>query len=189
MKNLAAAFVGESQARNRYSIYSKIAKKENYEEICAIFEETAEQEREHAKWLMRLINELKEKGVSAVDLKIDAEVPSDIGTTLQNLESAAEGENYEHSEMYPAFAKKAEEEGLPEIAKRLLAIATAEKHHEERYKKLAEVVRNQMVHVKDDEVSWVCRKCGYEHKGTSAPDVCPACGHPQGYYQLKKEKY
>lgn len=189
IKNLAAAFVGESQARNRYTRYSKIAKKEGYEQIAAIFAETADQEAEHAKWLMRLINELKEKGADASDLKVEAEVPSVLGTTLENLKAAAEGENHEHTSMYPDFAGVAKEEGLDAIANRLLFIARAEKHHEERYKKLIANIEAGTVFKKEEEKAWVCRKCGYEHNGTNAPQECPACGHPQAYYQVKEEEY
>lgn len=189
IKNLAAAFIGESQARNRYTIYSKIAKKEGFEQISAIFAETAEQEREHAKWLMRLINELKEKGVDASELKVEAEVPSVVGTTLENLKAAAEGENHEYTEMYPDFAKIAREEGLEAIATRLMFIARAEKHHEERYKKFISNLETEKVFKKDQETTWVCRQCGYEHNGIDAPKECPACGHPQAYYQVKSENY
>lgn len=189
IKNLAAAFIGESQARNRYTIYSKIAKKEGYEQISAIFLETAEQEREHAKWLLRLINELKEKGADASDLKVEAEVPSVVGTTLENLQAAASGENHEYSEMYPSFAKIAREEDLEAIANRLMFIAHAERHHEERYKKLIANLEKGKVFQKDQETAWVCRQCGYEHNGVSAPVECPACGHPQAYYQVKEEMF
>lgn len=189
LKNLAAAFIGESQARNRYTRYSKIAKNEGYEQISAIFAETADQEAEHAKWLMRLINELKEKGADASDLKVEAEVPSVLGTTLENLKAAADGENYEQTSMYPDFAGIAKEEGLDDIANRLLFIARAEKHHEERYRKLIANLEAGNVFKKDKETVWVCRKCGYEHNGISAPKECPACGHPRSYYQVKEEEY
>lgn len=189
IKNLAAAFIGESQARNRYTIYASIAKKEGYEQICEIFEQTANQEAEHAKWLMRLINELKEKGAEADDLKVEAEVPTVTGTTAENLEAAANGENYEYSEMYPGFSKIAREEGLDAIADRLMFIARAERHHEERYKKLLANIKTSAVFRKGIEKSWVCRKCGYEHNGVDAPKECPACGHPQAYYQIKEEEY
>jgi len=189
IKNLAAAFIGESQARNRYTIYSKIAKKEGYEQISAIFLETAEQEREHAKWLLRLINELKDNGADASDLKVEAEVPSVVGTTLENLQAAASGENHEYNEMYPDFSKIAREEGLESIADRLMFIAHAERHHEERYKKLIANLEKNEVFRKPKEIAWVCRQCGYEHYGIGAPIECPACGHPQAYYQVKEEEY
>jgi rubrerythrin len=190
IKNLAAAFIGESQARNRYTTYSKIAKKEGYEQISAIFAETADQEAEHAKWLMRLINDLKDKGADASELKVDgAEVPTVVGTTLENLKAAADGEHHENTSMYPEFAKIAKEEGLDSISDRLLAIARAENHHEERYRKLIANIEAETVFKKSEEKAWICRKCGYEHHGAEAPEECPACGHPQGYYQVKEEEY
>ena len=181
LTNLAKAFVGESQARNRYTIYAKTAKKEGYEQISAIFTETAEQELEHAKWLMRLINGLEEKAGKKADIKIEAEVPTVVGTTPENLAAAIGGEHHEHTSMYPEFAEAAEKEELPEIAGRLRAIAIAEKHHEERYKKLLTELEAGSLYQKDEETTWICRKCGYEHTGKSAPGECPACGHPKGY--------
>jgi len=189
LKNLAAAFIGESQARNRYTIYAKIAKKEGYEQMSEIFLETADQEREHAKWLMRMINELEEKLGIKQEIKVNAEVPTDIGTTTENLKAAAAGEYYEYSQMYPTFATEAEAEGLVEVAKRLKAIARAEQHHEERYKKLLSALESRTVFKRVSEIDWVCRKCGYEHGGAEAPNTCPACGHPQSYYQVKCENY
>lgn len=188
--NLGKAFTGESQARNRYSFYAKIAKKEGYEQISAIFTKTADQEREHAKWLMRLINQLQEKvGEKNKEIKIDAGVPTVLGTTEENLQAAIDGENYEFTTMYPEFAATAEEENLPEIAARLLSIAKAEEHHEERYKKLLSVLKTKALFKKEKEETWVCRKCGYRHKGTEAPQACPACGHPQAYFQIQNEVY
>ncbi|RLC38185.1 rubrerythrin family protein [Candidatus Falkowbacteria bacterium] len=189
LKNLATAFIGESQARNRYTIYAKIAKKEGYEQMSEIFMQTAEQELEHAKWLMRLINELEEKIGIKQEIKVNAEVPANIGKTAENLKAAIDGEHYEHSEMYPNFTAEAEAEGLPEIASRLKAIARAEAHHEERYKKLLSQLETGSVFKKDSETAWVCRKCGYEYSGPEAPPKCPACGHPQSYYQVKCENY
>jgi rubrerythrin len=190
IKNLAAAFIGESQARNRYSIYSKIAKNEGYEQISAIFAETAEQEQEHAKWLMRLIGELKQNSPAEyAEIMLEAGCPTIIGTTAENLKAAMAGENHEQTSMYPEFAAIAKEEGLDAIAARLLSIAKAEKHHEERYQKLLTELENGTLFKKNEERSWICRKCGYEHTGNSAPETCPACGHPQSYYQLKQENY
>lgn len=189
MNNLAQAFIGESMARNRYTIYAKIAKKEGYEQIAAIFTETAEQEREHAKWLMRLINGLEEQNGKKAEIKVEAEVPTVIGTTAENLRAAIQGENHEYTKMYPDFADEANNENLPEIAGRLRAIARAEAHHEERYKKLLTEFEAGALFQKDEETVWVCRQCGYEHRGKSAPEACPACGHPQGYYQVKAEVY
>jgi len=186
VENLAKAFVGESQARNRYTFYAKVAKKEGYEQIAEIFLVTAENEREHASWLFRLLNELKGE---LKEITVDAPVPIVLGNTEENLRAAIAGENYEHTKMYPEFAKVAEEEGLPEVAKRLRAIAVAEKHHEERFAKLLKEVQNGTVFRKPQPVWWVCRECGYEHYGTEPPEVCPSCGHPRSFYQVKCEQY
>ena len=189
LKNLAAAFIGESQARNRYTYYASAAKKEGYEQISAIFLETADQEKEHAKQLLLLINELQAKAGEKAEIRIEAEVPTVLGTTMENLEAAAAGENYEHIRMYPDFALMADGEGLAEIATRLRAIARAEEHHEERYRKLIKELGEGQIFRKSEDVSWVCRNCGYEHRGKEAPSVCPACTHPQAYFQVKKENY
>ena len=190
VKNLAKAFIGESQARNRYTFYAKIAKKEGFEQIAQIFLVTAENEREHAKWLFRLINELKKKNDENFDkIRVEADVPTILGNTRENLKSAIAGENYEHTKMYPEFANIAEKEGLPEIAKRLRAIAVAEKHHEERYKKLLKELENNTIFKKDKKVYWVCRKCGYIHEGTEPPEECPSCGHPKSYFEQACEEY
>ncbi|MCD6215511.1 MAG: rubrerythrin family protein [Candidatus Aenigmarchaeota archaeon] len=190
VKNLAKAFIGESQARNRYTFYAKIAKKEGFEQIAEIFLVTAENEREHAKWLFRLINELKKKNDENFDkIRVEADVPTILGNTRENLKSAIAGENYEHTKMYPEFANIAEKEGFPEIAKRLRAIAVAEKHHEERYKKLLKELENNTLFKKDKKVYWVCRKCGYIHEGTEPPEECPSCGHPKSYFEQACEEY
>ncbi len=191
IKNLTQAFIGESQARNRYTIYSKIAKKEGYEQIAAIFTETAEQEREHAKWLFRMINDLKKQlGEKEYEvIKVEAEAPTILGETKDNLKSAIEGENYEQTNMYPEFAQTAREEGLEDIAHRLESIAKAEAHHEERYQKLLDQLEKGTIFKKEEETVWVCRKCGYVHKGNTPPEKCPSCGHPQAYFQVKNEKY
>ena len=160
LKNLMAAFAGESQARNRYTFWSSIAKKEGYVEVSKIFEETANQEKEHAKRLMKLMN-----------------------TAAQG---AAAGENEEWTHMYPEFAKKAEEEGLPEIAAILRAIAMAEKMHEERYLKLAKQIEDGTVFKKDHKVLWKCNNCGFVVESLEAPTVCPACNHPQAYFEEYK---
>ena len=186
IQNLAKAFVGESQARNRYSFYSKIAKKEGFEQISEIFLLTAENEREHAKWLFRLINELKSKSDESLDeIKIEAGVPTTLGDTAENLKAAIAGENFEQTQMYPEFADMAEEEGLTEIATRIRAIAVAEKHHEERFRKLLEEVEGNSVFKKEKKVYWVCRKCGYVSEANEAPEKCPSCGHPQSYFEVK----
>ncbi len=191
LKNLAAAFIGESQARNRYTIYAKIAKKEGYEQISAIFLDTADQEREHAKWLMRMINEIQEsEGKEQAEIMVEASAPTIVGDTVTNLKAAIAGENHEYKNMYPDFAKDAVEAGLPAVAGRLRSIAKAEAHHEERYIKLLKEVEAGTVFKKDREETWVCRKCGYEHKDCmEAPRTCPACGHPQAYFQIKNEIY
>jgi len=188
IRNLATAFVGESQARNRYSFYSKTAQKEGFEQIAAIFEETATQESEHAKWLFRMIQDLKKDG-EPIEIRIDVDVPTVFATTVENLKSAITGENYEHTEMYPEFADIAEEEGFPEIAERLRSIAKAEMHHEERFKKLLVELENNSIFKKDDEEEWICRKCGYFHRGTIPPKKCSSCGHPSAYFQLKCETF
>ncbi len=190
IENLTKAFVGESQARNRYTIYAKIAKKEGYEQISKIFLETADQEREHAKWLFKMINELKkEEGNNVDEIKINAGAPNAMGTTVENLKAAAAGENYEHTDMYPNFAKTAEEEGYADIATRLKSIAKAEAHHEERYKKLITETEANSVFQKEEENAWVCIKCGFEHNGKNAPEKCPACDHSKAYFKIKCEQY
>ncbi len=184
--NLTKAFIGESQARNRYSFYAKVAKKEGYEQIAGIFLETAEQEKEHAKRLFEHIQSLKGK---TDELEVAAAAPLVYSKTKDNLKAAIAGEHYEHTEMYPEFADVAEKEGYKEIAKRLRSIAVAEKHHEERYKQLLKEVEAGTVFKKSKKVSWVCRECGYVHYGEEAPKKCPSCDHPQSYYQLKSEEY
>ena len=189
IENLAKAFVGESQARNRYTFYAKIAQKEGFEQIAEIFLTTADNEREHAKWLMRLINELKKKSGNDIEISVDAPVPTVLGDTKENLKAAIEGENYENTKMYPEFADIAEKEGFPEIAKRLRAIAVAEKHHEERYQKLLNEVEGNTVFKKGEKTVWVCRKCGYAHEGEEPPENCPSCSHPKNYFEVKCEMY
>ncbi|OGI16547.1 MAG: rubrerythrin [Candidatus Moranbacteria bacterium RIFCSPHIGHO2_02_FULL_40_12b] len=190
IKNLTKAFIGESQARNRYTFYAKIAKKEGFEQIAEIFLITAENEKEHASWLFRLINELKKKSEEKLDeIQIEAAAPTILGNTADNLKAAIAGEHYENTEMYPGFAKAAEEENLLEIAKRLRAISKAEEHHEERYKKLLKEVEAGTVFKKEKEIWWVCRECGYVHLGTEPPEKCPSCDHEKSFYQIKCEEY
>ena len=190
IENLTKAFIGESQARNRYSFYAKIAKKEGFEQIAEIFLLTAENEREHAKWLFRMINELKNKSDENFDeIKVEAAAPTILKNTAENLKAAIAGENYEQTQMYPGFADIAEEEGLSEIVGRLRAIAIAEKHHEERFRKLLEQVEKNTVFKKEERVYWVCRKCGYIHEGEEAPEKCPSCDHPKNYFEVKGEEY
>jgi len=187
---LTKAFIGESQARNRYSFYAKIAKKEGYEQISEIFLLIAGQEKEHAKRLVEHIQQVKKRSKENLDeVKVEAVAPTAYGNTKDNLEAAIAGENYEHTQMYPEFAKTAKKEGLLKIAARLRAIAIAEKHHEERYKKLLKEVKNKTVFKKKKATWWVCRECGYVFFGKQPPTKCPSCDHPQSYYQIKCEKY
>ena len=190
IKNLVKAFIGESQARNRYTFYAKAAKREGYEQIAEIFLITAENEKEHASSLFKLINELKKQSGGSLDeISVEAAAPTVLGTTAENLKAAIAGENYEHTKMYPEFAEVAEKEGYPEIAKRLRAIAKAEEHHEERYRKLLKEVEAGTVFKKEKEVWWVCRECGYIHYGKEPPEKCPSCDHPRSYFQIKCEEY
>ena len=181
-QNLLKAFAGESQARNRYSMYASIAKSEGYEQIAAIFLETAGNEYQHAKLFYRKL----EGGM----VEITADYPAgDIGTTLENLKYAAGGEHDEADLIYPEFAKVAREEGFDDVAELFEGIAKIEKHHEERYLKLYDNLKNGKVFERPDDTEWLCRECGYTHFGTTAPDVCPVCAHPQAFYQLLVENY
>ena len=187
---MAAAFIGESQARNRYNMYAKIAKKEGYEQLSAIFADTADQEREHAKQLMKMINKLQEESGRKEEIKVaEAGVPTVEGTTAENLAAAIAGENYETMTMYPGFADEAEQEGLADVATRLRAIGRAEARHKERYEKLLKEVKAGTMFKKGKETVWFCRKCGYVHVGPEAPEACPSCGHPQSYFQVQCEEY
>ena len=170
-KNLWTAFAGESQARNKYTYYASKAKKDGYEQIAAIFEETALNEKEHAKIWFKLLH--------------DGEVPS----TIDNLKDAANGENYEWTDMYPEFAKVAREEGFTRIAYLFEAVGKIEKEHEERYKKLLENVEGGLVFSKDGDKIWKCRNCGHICIGKEAPKVCPVCEHPQSFFEVKAENY
>ena len=168
-KNLEAAFAGESQARNKYTYFASVAKKEGYEQISALFLKTAENEKEHAKmWFKEL------KG---------------IGTTPENLAAAADGENYEWTDMYESFARTAEEEGFPELAAKFRGVAAIEKHHEERYRALLKNIELQQVFEKSEVKIWECRNCGHIVVGTAAPEVCPVCAHPQSYFEVNAENY
>lgn len=181
-KNILTAFAGESQARNRYTYYAAQAKKEGYVQISAIFEETADQEKEHAKRLYKML----EGG----EVEITASFPAGkIGSTAENLKKAAQGENYEHTDMYPSFARTAREEGFDDIAKVFEAIAVAEKQHEKRYLDLLSNVENSRVFHREQVQVWRCRNCGYIHEGKGAMEVCPACAHPQAHFELLGENY
>lgn len=167
--NLRAAFAGESQARNQYTFFASVAKKEGYEQMAALFLKTAENEKEHAKlWLKELAG---------------------IGDTKANLAVAAAGENYEWTDMYQDFAKTAEEEGFPELAQRFRLVAEIEKHHEERYRALLHNLETAQVFEKSEVKVWECRNCGHVVVGTKAPEVCPVCSHPQSYFELREENY
>lgn len=167
--NLKAAFAGESEARNKYTYYASKAKKDGYVQIAALFEETAGNEKEHAKMWFKLLH--------------------GIGTTAENLKDAAEGENYEWTDMYATFAKEAREEGFDDIARLFEGVAAIEKEHEERYRKLLSNIEGDAVFSKDGDVIWQCSNCGHICVGKKAPEVCPVCSHPQAYFQVKAENY
>lgn len=178
-KNLLTSFAGESQARNRYTFFASAAKKEGYEQISAIFTETAEQEKEHAKRMFKYL----EGGTVEITASFPAGV---IGKTIDNLKAAAAGENEEWIEAYPHFAEVADAEGFPEIAEMYRRIAIAEKGHEERYRAFIKNIEEGTVFAKEEETVWQCRNCGYIHVGKEAPESCPACNHPQAYFEVKK---
>ncbi len=181
-KNLLKSFAGESQAKNRYTFYAKKAKQEGYEQIAALFAETALQEEQHAKLFFNFL----EGGPVEITATYPAGV---IGTTMQNLHDAAEGEKEEWSELYPHFAEVAKEEGFPKIATKFKAIAQVEAAHEKRYRKLLENMQNDSVFKKEASAKWMCRKCGYIYEGSKALANCPACDHPQAYFELYSENY
>lgn len=181
-KNLLTAFAGESQARNRYTYFASQAKKEGFVQISSIFEETANQEKEHAKRLFKFL--------AGGEVEISASFPAGvIGITLENLKAAAAGENYEHTDMSHGFAKVAREEGFEDIAKAFEAIAVAEKQHEKRYLDLAANIEAGRVFVRESTVVWRCLNCGYLHEGEAAPETCPACVHPQAHFELLGENW
>ena len=170
-KNLMEAFAGESQARNKYNYFASKAKKEGYEQIAALFEETAQNEKEHAKLWFKYL-----EGGAVQD-------------TMTNLKAAAEGENFEWTDMYERMAKEAEEEGFTEIAARMRGVAAIEKHHEERYRKLLKNIEDKVVFSREGDCVWQCRNCGHIVIGKQAPEVCPVCNHPQSYFEIKAENY
>ncbi len=181
-RNLMAGFAGESQARNRYTYYAKKARKDGFHQIALIFEETADQERQHASALF--------KKMTGGEVEITAAFPFGvIGETADNLAAGAAGENYEWTDMYPGFAKTARDEGFDDIAALFSSIAVAEKQHEKRYLELKANIDNERVFKRDEPVTWRCLKCGYVHTGTTAPKVCPACAHPQPYFELLGENW
>lgn len=181
-KNLLAAFAGESQARNRYTYFASRARKDGYEQIAAIFEETANQEKEHAKRFFGFL----EGGETEITAAFPAGM---VASTLENLKAAAAGENYEHTEMYPGFAKIAREEGFDTVAVVFDAVSVAEKQHEKRYRHLAANIESDQVFKRSEPVVWRCRNCGYLHEGEQSPAVCPACAHPRAHYELLGENY
>lgn len=181
-KNLLGSFAGESQARNRYTFFASVAKKEGYEQISAIFTETADNEKEHAKRFFKFL----EGGMVEITAMFPAGV---IGTTYDNLIAAADGENEEHTKLYPEFADIAEKEGFPEIAACWRNIAKVEKHHEERYRMLAKELKEHTVFKKGGKVFWKCRNCGFIHEGAEPPELCPACVHPKSYFEVLCEKF
>ncbi|SHF32041.1 Rubrerythrin [Desulfacinum infernum DSM 9756] len=181
-KNLLTAFAGESQARNRYTYFASQAKKEGYVQIAQIFEETANQEKEHAKRFFKFL----EGG----EVEVSAAFPAGmIGSTLENLKAAAEGEHYEHTEMYPEFAKIAKEEGFDDIAAVFMNVSVAEKQHEKRYRDLAANIEQGRVFKREAPVKWRCINCGFIYEGAEAPAQCPACAHPQAYFELLGENW
>ena len=181
-KNLLMTFAGESQARMRYTYWARAAEKEGYQQIAAIFTETADQEKEHAERMFKFL----EGG----DVEITGTYPAgQIGTTLENLEEAAKGEEHEYKELYPMCAEMAETEGFPEIAQMYRAVIVAEIFHGRRYRKLQENIKSGSVFIRDAPKKWRCRKCGYVHEGTEAPAICPSCLHKQEYYELAAENY
>jgi rubrerythrin len=184
-ENLMKAFAGESQARTRYTYYASTAKKENYNQIANIFMETAENEKEHAKRFYKFLV----ASMNETIVEINASYPVALGDTKCNLLAAAEGEKEEWGALYPAFADTAEAEGFPEVAQAFRKIAEVEKHHEERYRKLHANIVNGEVFKKAAAVEWKCGNCGYIHKGNSAPETCPACVHPQGYFELLADNF
>ena len=184
-ENLLKSFAGESQARNRYTYYASVAKKEGYLQISNLFIETAENEKEHAKRFFKLLN----ASLKGEALEITAAYPVGLGDTKFNLLAAAKGENEEWTTLYPSFAKTADEEGFPDVAIAYRRIIEVEKRHEERYKKLYENVNTNSVFKKDTVSLWKCNNCGYIYEGEGAPEICPACLHPQSYFELFVENY
>ncbi len=185
-KNILRAIAGESMARNKYTYFASKAKKDGFEQIAAIFEETADNEKEHAKRLMKLLHEFRGEEVKSTLEGYDFPTVED---TQNNLLHAASGENFEYTKMYPEFATIAKKEGFDEIARVFVEIGEVEKWHEKRYLQLLKNIEEDRVFEKDQEVLWKCRNCGYVHNGNEAPKICPACAHPVGYYELYSEDY
>lgn len=170
-RNLQEAFAGESMARNKYTYFASKARKDGYEQIAAIFEETANNEKEHAKLWFKLLN------------------GGEVSGTMENLQAAAQGENYEWTDMYAKMADEADEEGFPEIAHRFRAVAAIEKHHEERYRRLLQNIEEGIVFSREGDTVWICRNCGHIHIGKKAPEVCPVCNHKRSFFEIKAQNY
>ena len=188
VEHLAQAFIGESMARNRYTMYAKAARTEGYEQIGALFLETADNEREHAKWFFKMMNEAN--GKKAIPkIKVESEVPNILATTKDNLMAAIAGEHHEYSSMYPEIADVAQKEGFPLIATRVRAIMKAEMHHEGRYQKLLNELEGGSLFKKGKKTVWICRECGYMHEGTEPVLKCPSCDHEKGFFQVQSENY
>jgi rubrerythrin len=189
-KKLFAAYVGESQARNRYTFFASIAKKEGYVLISKIFEETADQEREHGSWYYRMLQEFK-KTEKFDDFNVNESYPTTYGNTIENLQSAVRGETMEYTKLYPDIADTAEKEGYPEIAKRTRGIIRAEQHHAERYGKLLKLIGDDAFFKRGKKIVWICMECGYEVEMDSLPDhwICPSCSHPRTYFRKKCEDF
>jgi len=181
-QNLLKSFAGESQARNRYTFFASKAKKDGFEQIASFFEETAAQEKEHAKLFFKFL----EGGMVEITAAFPAGI---IGSTAENLRASAEGENEEWALLYPEFARIAEEEGFPKIAEAFKLVATVEKRHEERYRHLLQNIENDTVFKRSEKQEWMCRNCGYIHDGEESPEMCPCCIHPQSYFELKAKNY
>lgn len=184
-ENLMKAFAGESQARNRYTFYSSVAKKEGYVQISRLFMETADNEKEHAERFFKFLKETYKHEA----INITADFPVTLGNTMDNLLAAAEGEHEEWDDLYPAFAKVAREEGFDAIAMVFEKIASVEKHHEARYRKLLSNIEKDKVFKKEESILWKCGNCGYIHEGTCAPELCPACAHPKAYFEVLCDNY
>jgi rubrerythrin len=189
LENLMKGFAGESQARNRYTMYSKIASDEGYEQISEVFKLTAENERAHAQVFFNHLNDGLQGEEFPYNVDIQGGYPVGIGTTVENLQYAAKGEHEEHSDVYPSFAKVAEEEGFKAIAASFKMIGDIEAHHEHRFSELANNVQNKSVFKRDEKEEWICRICGYIHTGESAPKICPVCKATEAYFEIFNEKY
>ena len=190
IENLTKAFIGESQARNRYTFYASTARKEGYEQIAEVFTITADNENEHAEWFYKMLNQAIQKSGQKIDpMVVEADAPIMWKTTADNLKAAIAGETLENAVLYPAFADQAQRDGFPDFAARIRSIAAAEKHHKERYEALLENLSKGTLFRKEKPVWWFCRKCGYIHFGTEPPEKCPSCDHERSYYQVRCENY